>query len=163
MRFFWSGETPPGLAGGGGGGIGGSTGATDNRLLRADGAGGATVQSSAVSVDDTGNVTLPARLLGKQGANVASDTDIVFGNGNYFVVTGTTTISSVLSTGWTGGSIVVLQFAASVTVEHASGSGTFDVILLAGAANFSATAGDTLVLVFDSGNSAWREISRTVI
>lgn len=38
-------------------GIGGSTGATDNRLLRADGTGGSTAQSSAVTVDDSGNVT----------------------------------------------------------------------------------------------------------
>lgn len=33
-------------------GIGGSTGSTDNRVLRADGTGGATVQNSAISVSD---------------------------------------------------------------------------------------------------------------
>jgi hypothetical protein len=42
---------------GGGGGIGGSTGANDNRVLRADGAGGATVQASPVTIDDAGAVT----------------------------------------------------------------------------------------------------------
>ncbi len=35
-----------------GGGIGGSTGGTDNLALRANGAGGATVQSSALQIDD---------------------------------------------------------------------------------------------------------------
>lgn len=40
-----------------GGGIGGSTGATDNAVLRADGTGGATAQGSAVAIDDSGNVT----------------------------------------------------------------------------------------------------------
>lgn len=39
------------------GALGGSTGATDNRLLRADGTGGATAQSSAVTLDDSGNLT----------------------------------------------------------------------------------------------------------
>jgi hypothetical protein len=39
------------------GALGGSTGSTDNRLLRADGTGGATVKSSAVAIDDSGNVT----------------------------------------------------------------------------------------------------------
>lgn len=39
--------------------IAGSTGSTDNALLRADGAGGSTVQSSAVTVDDDGAITLP--------------------------------------------------------------------------------------------------------
>ena len=38
-------------------GIGGSTGATDNRVLRSDGTGGATLQNSAVTIDDSGNVT----------------------------------------------------------------------------------------------------------
>lgn len=37
--------------------IGGSTGATDNRILRADGTGGVTLQSSAVTMDDSGNIT----------------------------------------------------------------------------------------------------------
>lgn len=41
----------------GGGGIGGSTGATDNAILRADGTGGATAQSSSVTLDDSGNIT----------------------------------------------------------------------------------------------------------
>jgi hypothetical protein len=36
-------------------GIGGATGSNDNRLLRADGTGGATIQASAVTLDDTGN------------------------------------------------------------------------------------------------------------
>ena len=38
-------------------GLGGSTGSTDNRILRADGAGGSTVQNSAVTIDDSGNVS----------------------------------------------------------------------------------------------------------
>lgn len=44
------------------GGVGGSTGATDNRVLRADGTGGATLQNSAVTIDDSGNVTGVAAL-----------------------------------------------------------------------------------------------------
>lgn len=41
----------------GGGTIGGSTGSTDNRIIRADGTGGSTIQSSAIAIDDSGNVT----------------------------------------------------------------------------------------------------------
>lgn len=40
-------------------GLSGSTGATDNALLRADGAGGSTVQASAITVDDDGAITIP--------------------------------------------------------------------------------------------------------
>jgi len=37
--------------------VGGSTGGTDNRLLRSDGTGGKTAQASQVSVDDGGSIT----------------------------------------------------------------------------------------------------------
>lgn len=56
-----------GGGGGGGGGVAGSTGATDNRLLRADGVGGATVQNSAVTLDDSGNMTGVGNLSSVSG------------------------------------------------------------------------------------------------
>lgn len=37
--------------------VGGATGSTDNRVLRADGTDGATAQNSAVTIDDSGNVS----------------------------------------------------------------------------------------------------------
>jgi len=57
---------------GGGGGIGGSTGATDNAMLRADGTGGSTVQSSGVLVDDSNNVSGVASLVMGEIATPAS-------------------------------------------------------------------------------------------
>lgn len=45
--------------GGGVGNIGGSTGATDQAILRANGTGGATLQSSLATVDNTGLGTFP--------------------------------------------------------------------------------------------------------
>lgn len=52
----WDGAKVVGAAGGGG--IGGSTGGTDNAILRADGTGGATLQNSSVIIDDSGNVVI---------------------------------------------------------------------------------------------------------
>lgn len=37
--------------------IGGSTGANDNRIIRSDGTAGGTVQASAVTIDDSGNIS----------------------------------------------------------------------------------------------------------
>lgn len=54
------------------GGIGGSTGATDNRVLRSDGTGGATAQNSAVTIDDSGNVSGVATLAVSSGSITAS-------------------------------------------------------------------------------------------
>lgn len=58
-----------------GSGIGGSTGATDNSVLRADGTGGATLQNSSVFIDDSANLTLgTVSLAGSRQISVASST-----------------------------------------------------------------------------------------
>lgn len=83
--------------------------------------------------------------------------------GSYFHITGTTTINYITTSSWIPGQIVVLKFNSSLTVTHnaASVPANTAAILLSGAANFSATADDTLQLVYDGSN--WREVSRTVI
>lgn len=53
-----------------GDGIGGSTGATDNAILRADGTGGATAQSSALFVSDTAVAPHPILSWGAQTSSV---------------------------------------------------------------------------------------------
>lgn len=62
----------------GAGTITGSTGGTDNAVLRADGTGGSTVQASAVTIDDSGNVAGVATLTttGAIELGHASDTTI---------------------------------------------------------------------------------------
>jgi hypothetical protein len=107
---------------------------------------------------------LSGRLHTHKGADVASGDEITLGtDGNYFDITGTTTINHINNSGWQSGSVVVLQFDASVTVTHNSGSpiGSEASMLLSGAGNFSATANDTLMLVYDG--TTFREVSRTVI
>lgn len=104
------------------------------------------------------------RLKTAKGADVASADEITLGIGNYFDVTGTTTIDHINKTDWTAGSEVTFQFDSNVTVTHNAGTptGTEASILLAGAVNFSATPDDILKLVYDGG-AIWREVSRTVI
>ena len=110
-----------------------------------------------------GDLVVEGRVQGDKGSDVASADEITLGDGNFFDVTGTTTINHITKTGWEAGSVVTLQFDASVTVTHNAGSptGTEADILLSGAGNFSATADDTLTLVYDG--VTWREIARTVI
>lgn len=57
------------LAGGGGGSIGGSTGSTDNALIRADGIGGSTVQSSIITLNDSGVIHPATSGVGDLGTN----------------------------------------------------------------------------------------------
>lgn len=112
-------------------------------------------------------MTINGRILGAQGADVASANDLTLGaDGNVFEITGTTQINAITTANWQTGSIVVLIFASTPTVKHntAGGVGTA-VILLAASGDFAATAGDTLTLVYSEqgGTNAWRELARTAI
>lgn len=52
--------------------IGGSTGSTDNRLVRSDGTGGKTVQATGITVDDSNNVTGVETLRAVTSIGIAS-------------------------------------------------------------------------------------------
>jgi len=107
------------------------------------------------------------RLLGLQGADVASAGTIALGDGNAFELTGTTAVGLITSTGWQDGSVITLIANENVTINHATATSGSDItILLAGSANFAMTANDTLTLVLSTttaGGQAWREIARTAI
>lgn len=112
-------------------------------------------------------MAMSTRLNDAQGADVASANDLTLGtDGNVFEITGTTQINAITTASWQNGALVTLLFTGSLTVKHntAGGAGTAR-ILLAGAADFSATAGDTLSLRLSEigGTQAWRETGRAVI
>lgn len=60
--------------GGGTGTIGGSTGATDNAILRADGTGTITLQNAVPTIDDTGNLSIVAAVSGGNLSTIVSNT-----------------------------------------------------------------------------------------
>lgn len=110
----------------------------------------------------SGNATVGGRILGAKGTDVASANDMTLTSGNYFDVTGAVQINGILITGWTAGSVVVLQFDGAPTVKHnTAASANYASLMLAGAGDFLASAGDTLTLVYDG--TYWRETARTVI
>jgi hypothetical protein len=78
--------------------------------------------------------------------------------GSMALVSGTTTIVSINGAAKNQGRAVMLNFASSLTVRSAPGSG--GNIKLAGAADFSATANDILTLVSDGTN--YIEVSRSL-
>jgi hypothetical protein len=106
------------------------------------------------------DVTVSDRLLEGKGADVVSANDIALGDGNYFKITGTTQINTIDATGWTAGSVIILEFGSTPTVKHNTAGGGASLLLAAGA-DFVATADDTLTLAYDG--TTWRETSRTVI
>ena len=129
---------------------------TDNTTLSTDTDGDLTVTPSGGGIINIG------MIIGKQGTDIASANDATLTKtGNYFDVTGTTQVNTLsVPTGIVAGTEIVLQFDASVTIKHAT-SGTGAQFQLAGSVDFSATAGDTLRVVYDG--TYWREITRSVI
>lgn len=117
---------------------------------------------------DAGSSRFDGRLLKTQGADVASVTNLTLGtDGNSFELTGTTKVDLISNVGWTEGSTVTLIANESVVIDHGTAtSGTNVQIRLAGAADYSMTAGDTLTLILSSTTAegqAWREIARAAI
>lgn len=112
------------------------------------------------------NLTFQSGLLKtNRGADAASASTLQpDGSGNVYHVTGSTQINliDISTSNVQSGTFLILIFDAAVTVKHnQAASGNGKPILLAGAADFSATANDTLMLVWDG--SSWFEVSRTVI
>lgn len=68
------------------GGVGGSTGATDNMLLRADGTGGATLQNTGIVVNDSnqmqGQLGFPRATIGATLTVAQSGQTVRISNGN---------------------------------------------------------------------------------
>jgi hypothetical protein len=105
------------------------------------------------------------RVNHAQGATVASANNLVLGvDGNRFQISGTTQIDLIDNTNFQGGSVVTLHFQGNVTVKHnQAASGNNKPIMLSAAGDFSGTANDQLTLQYDSTDSKWYEIARTVI
>jgi hypothetical protein len=102
---------------------------------------------------------------GVQGSVVTAANNLSLATtADYFQVDGATQINLIASTGRIGGSIVTLKFNSTPTVKHGQAtSGVNKQIKLAGAADFVASADDTLTLRYDSTDSVWYEMSRAVI
>jgi len=122
--------------------------------------------SITVNSNGTGWLVSSNYIKTSQGADVASANNLSLNaGGSAFYITGTTTINLISNSGWQDGSEITLVFEGSLTVTNNSGtSGSNMNILLAGGANFSATANDVLKLVSitTGGTRQWLEVSRSV-
>lgn len=108
------------------------------------------------------DVKAQGRFQTKLGSNTAAANDLTLPNtGNVFHITGATQINAITTTNWQAGSEVTFIFDSTPTVKNntAGGAGTA-IMLLAGGADFLATANDVLKLVYDG--TSWFEVSRSV-
>jgi len=142
------------LAASGGSGIGGSTGSTDNLILRADGTGGATLQNSDWSIPDvftaSPNATVNHLSLQATGATTNVSVSIVpKGTGSFSLAVpdGTTTGGNARGT-----NAIDLQTSRAAANQVASGAGSVAIgTSLRSSGTSSVAIGDNIVA---SGNNA---------
>ena len=106
----------------------------------------------AIQISGTDVIGNSKQFFEVKGADVASATALILGaDGNYFDITGTTTITSIATLGV--GTKVTLHFDDAVTLTHHATD-----LVLPGAANYTTTAGDELTFIeYVSGD--WRCVS----
>ena len=90
-----------------------------------------------------------SNLLFAKGSDIASASALTLGtDGNYFDVTGTTTITSINT--WNVGDIAILQFDGALTLTHHATN-----LILPGGANITTAAGDQAAFV-EYASGTWR-------
>ena len=102
----------------------------------------------------TGGVKVSDYLIQTKGSDISSATSLTLGkDGNFFDVTGTTTITSIGTQGI--GSHITLHFDGALTFTHHSTN-----LILPGAVNIITAAGDIAVM-YEYASADWRCISYT--
>lgn len=86
----------------------------------------------------------PLTFTGK-GADIASAATITIGDGSYFVVTGTTTITGITVTVQKPGRAFTLRFAGALTLTNGAS------LILPGGANIATAAGDVAEFIAEGG------------
>lgn len=108
-----------------------------------------------------GATRLDGRLLNAKGADVAAAATLTLGSsGNTFKITGNTNVDFITTTGWTAGSVLVLLFSGTPTVNHNTGSPPANTaaVKLASSVPMLMAADSVLVLFYDG--TVWQEMSR---
>lgn len=118
--------------------------------LIAAGGGTAASTTEALSGTNTTKFVTPDSLaaLWEKGSDVASATTIAFGEGGFFHITGTTTITDIDWTIAKDGRAAFVVFDGILTLTH---NGT--TLKLPGAANITTAAGDRAIFVQDASDN----------
>ncbi len=115
-----------------------------------------------------GGMQAKVRLQTAEGSNVASANDLTLGTaGNFFTITGSTTINGIATANWQSGAVIRLKFSGPPLLKHNTApSAGFGKLLLNGSTDLGPatgvvlTAGSVLTFLFDGTN--WNECSRMI-
>jgi len=118
------------------------------------GLGSAVGTTPALSIDEDQVVTFGQQVRWKKGGDISSATSLTIDtDGNYFDVTGTTTITSFSSVGI--GTVIKLHFDGALILTHHASD-----LVLPGGANITTAAGDETEFI-EYASADWRCTSYT--
>lgn len=139
-------------------GVGGSTGATDNALLRADGTGGATVQSSGITVADadSGVAEMSSARLVSGVRTISSSPDTQLVSDDVLLFSSAITVN-LLTSCTTGRHFVYLCTASATLTLDPGGTDTINGGSAGTALAIPCAAGQRVDLV-RSASGAWRAV-----
>ena len=150
LRDDWTWQTVSG-----GGPIGGATGSTDNSVLRADGAGGATIQASGIVIDDATAST--AQNVTIANADPASNSSLVLSpKGTGAFILGPKPDGTATGGNARGTYAVDLQYGSRSTAAQVA-SGSYSTV-----AGYRNTASSNFCIAMGNGNTAATGNSSTV-
>lgn len=111
------------------------------------------------------NAFITTRWGESKGATVASATNVTLGNdGNYFEISGTTTINCIVNTGWRSGARITLYFQSALTLtDGAACAGANEELRLQGNANVAISALSTVDFRYDLVAGDWLQITAPVV
>jgi hypothetical protein len=117
----------------------------------------------ALTIDQSQRATWVSKVTRASGTSLAAANNLApAGDGNIVVVTGNTQINLISNNNYVTNDIITFKFTGTPTVKYNQGTSGANInILLAGHADFVATANSTLTLMYDGTN--WVEISRSII
>ncbi len=122
------------------------------------------LNANSQNIDAVNDITMQGRFKLDKGGDIASGDAITLGaDGNFFDITGTTTINHIMNTNWQIGSIIGLQFDGALTLTHLAGGLTGDKtnLDLIGNANYLTSAGDIKFFILHDATT-FQEISRNI-
>jgi hypothetical protein len=131
------------------------SGGAHSWLTAASGTAGNTITfTQAMSLDTSSNLSVAGTFTSGKGADVASTGSMTLGTGNFFDITGTTTISNIAIK--PAGTVVYLKFAGTVNLQTGT-IGNSGAMRLTGGATLVVTQYDVLTLISDGTN--WWQVA----
>lgn len=109
-------------------------------------------------INSSKRISTYGRFLQTKGANVSSANSLILSEGNYFYITGTTTIQRIATLGWSPGSLINIETESSLSIsDSATSIGGYATIRTTDRQAYTTKPNEILNFLYDG--SVWKQIN----